>query len=576
MDEPKPSPAPSSDELPLDVEMMKVLASDSRRDILRLLAKRRMTLTELATQLDLGKATVLEHLKRLTDVGLVRRMEDERLWVYYELTHRGGRLVNPGRTRFYLLMGAAATAAVVLVAAVAVAFLAASPPSLAPDARSDDAAGPPGKVVADASAEPLVLTAWRGTDDTVEIRLAPGVEGTLRLSALGVSPQHVAVQDGVARIEPAFVDALAPGVYALELQEAGAPGWSSTGRTLRVAEPFAAVSPLHLVQGRTSVLTVALALPGDEAPQNVTLLLDGVPVAHERPSPGVALVTVEPAAPGTLLLQVGRLPPTVLEVHPGVVLDAVPQGNLTFALRARAPSGAPLAGLDAALDEKPLGVTDDQGRFAFTAPQAGAYNLTLRRGGSDVDARRVVLDDASIREDEARLTLTATALGEPSRLVVDATPSGRPASPVTLVASVDGAFVASAPLSAGPTRLVAAGIPAGEHEVTVRAVPLDRFPLASSGITETSADASAGDQNTSVTPVPAPTATPAPAAPTVARYELDRDDVVRLRVNIPPMPGFRPLSPGAAEMAPTPAVPGPGLVLVALALLGAALATRRR
>ena len=115
-------PSPPED-LPMDVELLKVLASDSRRDILQHLRKRRMTLTELSHALDLKKATVLEHLKKLTDAGLIRRLEDERLWVYYELTHRGGRVVNPGRTRFYLLMSIAAAAAVVL-GGVTVALLA--------------------------------------------------------------------------------------------------------------------------------------------------------------------------------------------------------------------------------------------------------------------------------------------------------------------------------------------------------------------------------------------------------------------------------------------------------------------
>lgn len=115
------------DDLALDAALIKVLASDSRRDILRLLKQRRMTLTELAAALDLKKATVLEHLKRLTDANLIKRIDDERLWVYYELTAPGKRVVNPGRTRFYLLMGVAA-AALVLGGAATAAFLHEAPP----------------------------------------------------------------------------------------------------------------------------------------------------------------------------------------------------------------------------------------------------------------------------------------------------------------------------------------------------------------------------------------------------------------------------------------------------------------
>lgn len=114
---------PNPEDVPLDADMLKVLAADTRRDILRLLQKRRMTLTELATALDLKKATVLEHLKRLTDANLVRRREDERLWVYYELTTQGGKLLNPGRTRFYIVMGIAAAAALLVGGLATVALV---------------------------------------------------------------------------------------------------------------------------------------------------------------------------------------------------------------------------------------------------------------------------------------------------------------------------------------------------------------------------------------------------------------------------------------------------------------------
>ena len=113
MDEAKPA-AQGPDDLPIDVDLLKVLASDTRRDILRLLQTRRMTLSEMASALNLKKATILEHLKKLVEAGLIRRLEDQRLWVYYELTHRGGRLVNPGRTRFFLVLGLSAAAAIVL------------------------------------------------------------------------------------------------------------------------------------------------------------------------------------------------------------------------------------------------------------------------------------------------------------------------------------------------------------------------------------------------------------------------------------------------------------------------------
>lgn len=126
---------PEEDSVPIDPNLIKVLASDTRLDILKLLRKRRMTLTELATALNLKKATILEHLQKLGAVTLVKRREDERLWVYYELTPRGNQVVNPGRTRFYLLVGTSALAAVVAVAAFA--FLQAQAPMNLTETQQD-------------------------------------------------------------------------------------------------------------------------------------------------------------------------------------------------------------------------------------------------------------------------------------------------------------------------------------------------------------------------------------------------------------------------------------------------------
>lgn len=106
--------------VPLDGALIKTLASDTRRRILRHLRKRRMTLSELARALDLAKPTVLDHLRRLDDAGLVHRLEDDRMWVYYELSHRGESILSPARTRVYL---AVATAAVALAALLVLAIV---------------------------------------------------------------------------------------------------------------------------------------------------------------------------------------------------------------------------------------------------------------------------------------------------------------------------------------------------------------------------------------------------------------------------------------------------------------------
>lgn len=127
----------------LDPALLKVLASDTRLDILKLLRQRRMTLTELANALGLKKATILEHLERLTGAGLVRRRDDEeRLWIYYELTRRGGHVVNPGAARFYLVVGTSIVAGLVAIALMLALQQAALPPTSTSGPPSAQAEGP--------------------------------------------------------------------------------------------------------------------------------------------------------------------------------------------------------------------------------------------------------------------------------------------------------------------------------------------------------------------------------------------------------------------------------------------------
>ncbi|HWG90135.1 MAG TPA: winged helix-turn-helix domain-containing protein, partial [Candidatus Thermoplasmatota archaeon] len=100
-----------SQEVPLDREAIKLLASDTRLDILKALKKRRMTVSELATVLNLGKSTVFEHVSKLVEGGLVVRKDDpEREWVYYELSHRAQRLLSPDTAKIILLFSALAAA----------------------------------------------------------------------------------------------------------------------------------------------------------------------------------------------------------------------------------------------------------------------------------------------------------------------------------------------------------------------------------------------------------------------------------------------------------------------------------
>ena len=102
---------------PVDIVLTKdsfeVLASGTRLDILKTLNERRMTVTELADDLDLAKSTVHHHLQRLTDAGFVAADGDGHAWVYYALTPEGRALLQPhgsARIRIILTAGLASLA----------------------------------------------------------------------------------------------------------------------------------------------------------------------------------------------------------------------------------------------------------------------------------------------------------------------------------------------------------------------------------------------------------------------------------------------------------------------------------
>ena len=97
------------DKITLDREVFKALASDTRLDILKALDVRQKTVTELAKELELNKATVFEHLEKLAAVGLIQKQEEdvERKWVYWQLTWTGRRLLHPEKITLAILLSSA-------------------------------------------------------------------------------------------------------------------------------------------------------------------------------------------------------------------------------------------------------------------------------------------------------------------------------------------------------------------------------------------------------------------------------------------------------------------------------------
>lgn len=94
----------------LDQESFKALASDTRIEILKRLDRSQMTVTDLANDLQVNKSAVYKHLSRLLDAGLVKKLEDNRKWVYYKLSMKGMHLLHPERVQIALMLSAAALA----------------------------------------------------------------------------------------------------------------------------------------------------------------------------------------------------------------------------------------------------------------------------------------------------------------------------------------------------------------------------------------------------------------------------------------------------------------------------------
>ncbi len=124
-------PGPST--ITLDQESFKALASEVRVDILKKLDERRQTVTDLSGLLALSKPTLLEHLEKLQAAGLVKRVDEGRKWIYYELSQKGRKLLHPERVAIVLALSSAAVlAAIGVVSFFASALGLIASPAMAP------------------------------------------------------------------------------------------------------------------------------------------------------------------------------------------------------------------------------------------------------------------------------------------------------------------------------------------------------------------------------------------------------------------------------------------------------------
>lgn len=99
------------DKITLDRDAFRVLASDSRINILKSLKRQRKTLSELSKEFGMSVSTVKEHLDNLVNVELILQKDEGHKWKYYELTKRGKNILNPGETKIWVLLSISSIAA---------------------------------------------------------------------------------------------------------------------------------------------------------------------------------------------------------------------------------------------------------------------------------------------------------------------------------------------------------------------------------------------------------------------------------------------------------------------------------
>lgn len=99
------------DRITLDKETFKVLAADTRVDILKKLADHKATLTDISQEFGMSASTIKEHLDRLLSADLIEQAEGDTKWKYYNLTKKGSRIVNPSESNVWIVLS---TSAVVL------------------------------------------------------------------------------------------------------------------------------------------------------------------------------------------------------------------------------------------------------------------------------------------------------------------------------------------------------------------------------------------------------------------------------------------------------------------------------
>lgn len=157
----------------LDRRSLFALASDTRLEMLKALQSNRRTVSQLAELLEIDKAAVHRHLKKLEEGGFVVRAEDHG-FVYYALTWRSRDILNPNdKTKIVILIS---TSMICLIALMVVLFMASSPAGMRPGSVNQESGSQDGMGMEGPAAQP---------DEGMAV--GPSFEAILLAGGLGIA-----------------------------------------------------------------------------------------------------------------------------------------------------------------------------------------------------------------------------------------------------------------------------------------------------------------------------------------------------------------------------------------------------
>src|SRR5271157_5614756 len=101
----------------IDRDVLKVLAVDTRMDILKILGEGDRTPSDISKKLKKSDATIVEHLEVLKKAGLVKKVEQPgKKWVFYTLTDRGQGIISSKSRHLIIILSTSVLAVAASVA----------------------------------------------------------------------------------------------------------------------------------------------------------------------------------------------------------------------------------------------------------------------------------------------------------------------------------------------------------------------------------------------------------------------------------------------------------------------------